>query len=212
MKKQSPRMLEILQLAPVVPVLVLPDPERAVPLAQALVDGGLPVIEVTMRTRNALESIAAIRRNVAGAVVGAGTVINADMAKDCHEAGCEFLVSPGSTGELIKVSRMIDVPFLPGVATASEAMGLHSEGFSVCKFFPAGPAGGVEYLRALAGPLPHLTFCPTGGIDATTAPDYLALPNVAAVGGSWVAPASALEAGDYERIRELAAAAANLRP
>lgn len=211
MKKQSPRMREILDLAPVVPVLVLPDPDVAVPLAQALVEGGLPVIEVTMRTRTALDSVVAIRRQVPGAVVGAGTVISADMAKECHEAGCEFLVSPGSTGELIKVSRIVDVPFLPGIATASEAMGLHAEGFSVCKFFPAGPAGGVDYLAALAGPLPHLAFCPTGGIDARTAPDYLALPNVAAVGGSWVAPRDAVEARDFERIHALAQDAAGLR-
>ena len=210
-REQSPRMREILALAPVVPVLVLPDPEVAVPLAQALVDGGLPVIEVTMRTQSALDSVVAIRKNVAGAVVGAGTVISADMAKECHEAGCEFLVSPGATGELIKVARIIDVPFLPGVATASEAMGLHAEGFSVCKFFPAGPAGGVGYLKALAGPLPHLSFCPTGGVDASSAADYLALPNVAAVGGSWVAPADAIESGDFDRIRELAARAAALR-
>lgn len=210
-KKQSPRMREILELAPVVPVLVLPDPEVAVPLAQALVDGGLPVIEVTMRTRTALDSVIAIRKQVPGAVVGAGTVISADMAKECHEAGCEFLVSPGATGELIKVARIVDVPFLPGVATASEAMGLHAEGYSVCKFFPAGPAGGADYLKALAGPLPHLSFCPTGGIDATSALDYLALPNVVAVGGSWVAPKDAVEAGDFERIRDLAAQAAAMQ-
>lgn len=208
--KKSERMLEILSLAPVVPVLVIDDVDVARPLAQALVDGGLPVIEVTMRTSAALDAIEDIRKHVDGAVVGAGTVLSAAMAKDCVDAGCEFLVSPGSTGAIIKVANKIDVPTLPGVVTPSEAMALSDEGFSVLKFFPAEAAGGVEMLRAFASPLPHITFCPTGGIGASQAADYLALPNVAAVGGSWVAPRVAIANGDWERIRDLATQAAGL--
>lgn len=210
MKKKSERMLEILGLAPVVPVLVIEDPESARPLAQALVDGGLPVIEVTMRTTHALDAIESIRKHVDGAVVGAGTVLSAAMAKDCVDAGCEFLVSPGTTSAILKVAGKIDVPTLPGAATASEAMALADEGFLAVKFFPAEAAGGVDYLRSLASPLPHITFCPTGGIGASQAADYLALPNVAAVGGSWVAPRVAIANGDWDRIRDLSAQAAAL--
>ena len=210
MKKKSERMLEILSLAPVVPVLVIEDAAHARPLAQALVDGGLPVIEVTLRTRCAFEAIEEIRRHVEGAVVGAGTVISPAMAKDCVAVGCEFLVSPGATPELLKVGGKIDIPLLPGVVTPSEAMSLYDAGFHALKFFPAEASGGVETLRAYASPLAHITFCPTGGIGATEAADYLALPNVAAVGGSWVAPRVAIANGDWDRIRDLATQAAAL--
>ena len=208
MKKQT-RMREMLELAPVVPVLTVEDVEVAVPLARALVAGGLPVLEVTMRTEAALAVVAAMKK-VEGAVVGAGTVVSPAMARDCHDVGCEFIVSPGTTADLIAVASKIDIPFLPGVATASEAMSLAADGFEVCKFFPAGPAGGIPYLKALSAPLPHMLFCPTGGIDASSAPDYLVLPNVLAVGGSWVAPADAMAAGDFERIERLASEASVL--
>ena len=209
-KSKNERMLEILSLAPVVPVLVIEDAAVARPLAQALVEGGLPVIEVTMRTPHALAAIEDIRKHVDGAVVGAGTVVSPAMARDCVDAGCEFLVSPGTTASFLKVASKVDIPTLPGVVTPSEAMALAEEGFETVKFFPAEAAGGVDYLRALASPLPHITFCPTGGIGATQAADYLALPNVAAVGGSWVAPRVAIANGDWERIRDLAAQAAAL--
>jgi len=173
-------------------------------LARALVVGGLPAIEITMRTPAALDCIRAITKEVEGAMVGAGTVLNRIHMDQAIDAGAQFLVSPGATHELIDASKRTNVPLLPGVATASEAMGLSEEGFKALKFFPAEQAGGTGYLKALSSPLPHLTFCPTGGINEQNAPDYLALDNVVCVGGSWVAPLQLVEKQDWDAISEIA--------
>ncbi|MEU8269715.1 bifunctional 4-hydroxy-2-oxoglutarate aldolase/2-dehydro-3-deoxy-phosphogluconate aldolase [Sphaerisporangium sp. NPDC049002] len=203
--------MTILDLAPVVPVVVIDDVETAVPLARALVAGGLPVIEVTLRTSCALDAIARIAAEVPDAVIGAGTVRTpADVAASTG-AGARFLVSPGSTPALVDAMLDSGVPFLPGAATASEVLALAERGLTELKFFPAGPAGGVAYLKALAGPIPEVRFCPTGGIRLETAPEYLALPNVGCVGGTWLTPADALASGDYSRIEKLASEAAALR-
>ncbi|WP_061288785.1 bifunctional 4-hydroxy-2-oxoglutarate aldolase/2-dehydro-3-deoxy-phosphogluconate aldolase [Herbidospora cretacea] len=204
-------MSSLLDLAPVVPVVVIDDVATAVPMARALVAGGLPVIEVTLRTEAGLESIRRIAAEVEGAVVGAGTVRRPADVEAAVEAGSRFLVSPGSPAALIDAMTSSGVPFLPGVATATEVMELFERGLREMKFFPAEPAGGVPYLKALGGPLPEVRFCPTGGIRLATAPDYLALPNVGCVGGTWLTPADALAAGDYAVIEKLAAEAAALR-
>ncbi|WP_405645544.1 bifunctional 4-hydroxy-2-oxoglutarate aldolase/2-dehydro-3-deoxy-phosphogluconate aldolase [Streptomyces uncialis] len=201
----------VLDLAPVVPVVVVQDAADAVPLARALVAGGLPAIEVTLRTPAALDAIRAIAAEVPGAVVGAGTVISADQVGQVMDAGARFLVSPGWTGRLLDAMRGSGVPFLPGVSTTSEVVALLEQGVTDMKFFPAEAAGGTPYLKSLAGPLPQARFCPTGGVTAASAPSYLALPNVACVGGSWMLPASAIAARDWERVRSLAAEAAALR-
>ncbi|GAA4192337.1 bifunctional 4-hydroxy-2-oxoglutarate aldolase/2-dehydro-3-deoxy-phosphogluconate aldolase [Streptosporangium oxazolinicum] len=203
--------MSLLDIAPVVPVVVIDDPETAVPLARALVAGGLPVIEVTLRTDAALDAIARIAAEVPEAVIGAGTVRTpADVAASVA-AGSKFLVSPGTTPGLVDAMEVSGVPFLPGVATASEVMALADRGVTEMKFFPAEAAGGLPYLKALGGPLPQVRFCPTGGIKLATAPGYLALPNVGCVGGTWLTPADALATGDYPRIEKLAAEAAALR-
>ncbi|MEU9020899.1 bifunctional 4-hydroxy-2-oxoglutarate aldolase/2-dehydro-3-deoxy-phosphogluconate aldolase [Actinomadura sp. NPDC048394] len=203
---------ELFGLAPVVPVVVLDDADHAVPLARALVDGGLPAIEVTLRTPAAVESIERIAAEVPDAVVGAGTVVTARDAERSLKAGARFLVSPGCTPRLRAAMADTGLPFLPGVSSASEAMALLEEGVTAMKFFPAEPAGGVPYLKALGGPLPQITFCPTGGIRPGNAADYLALPNVGCVGGTWLTPSDAVRAGDWDRVRALAAEAAELRP
>jgi len=203
--------MSLLDIAPVVPVVVIDDPETAVPLARALVAGGLPVIEVTLRTAAALDAITRIAAEVPEAVIGAGTIRTpADVAASVA-AGAKFLVSPGTTPGLVDAMEVSGVPFLPGVATASEVMALADRGVTEMKFFPAEAAGGLPYLKALGGPLPQVKFCPTGGIRLATAPDYLALPNVGCVGGTWLTPADALADGDYSRIEKLAAEAAALR-
>ncbi|MGI5327581.1 bifunctional 4-hydroxy-2-oxoglutarate aldolase/2-dehydro-3-deoxy-phosphogluconate aldolase [Actinomadura nitritigenes] len=203
---------ELFGLAPVVPVVVLDDADHAVPLARALVEGGLPAIEVTLRTPAAAESIERIAAEVPDAVVGAGTVVTARDAERSLKAGARFLVSPGCTPRLRAAMADTGLPFLPGVSSASEAMALLEEGVTAMKFFPAEPAGGVPYLKALGGPLPQITFCPTGGIRPGNAAEYLALPNVGCVGGTWLTPSDAVRAGDWDRIRGLAAEAAGLRP
>jgi 2-dehydro-3-deoxyphosphogluconate aldolase/(4S)-4-hydroxy-2-oxoglutarate aldolase len=203
---------ELFGLAPVVPVVVLDDADHAVPLARALVEGGLPAIEVTLRTPAAAESIERIAAEVPDAVVGAGTVVTARDAERSLKAGARFLVSPGCTPRLRAAMADTGLPFLPGVSSASEAMALLEEGVTAMKFFPAEPAGGVPYLKALGGPLPQITFCPTGGIRPGNAAEYLALPNVGCVGGTWLTPSDAVRAGDWDRIRGLAAEAAELRP
>ncbi|GAA1300800.1 ketohydroxyglutarate aldolase [Planotetraspora silvatica] len=203
--------MSLLDLAPVVPVVVVNDAETAVPLARALVAGGLPVIEITLRTAAALESIRRIAAEVPDAVVGAGTIRSAADVDAAVEAGSRFLVSPGTTPGLLDALLASGVPFLPGVATASEAMTLFERGVHEMKFFPAEAAGGVPYLKSLGGPLPDVRFCPTGGISLSSAPSYLALSNVGGVGGSWLTPADALASGDYDRIEKLAAEAAGLR-
>lgn len=200
----------VLDLAPVVPVVVIEDAGDAVPLAQALVAGGLPAIEVTLRTPAALEAIGEIAREVPGAVVGAGTVIRPGQVAEAVAAGSRFLVSPGWTDVLLEAMRASGVPFLPGVSTASEVVALLERGVREMKFFPAQAAGGTAYLKSLSGPLPQARFCPTGGIGPASAPDYLALPNVGCVGGSWMLPQDALAARDWGRVEELARAAAGL--
>ncbi|MFF9526388.1 bifunctional 4-hydroxy-2-oxoglutarate aldolase/2-dehydro-3-deoxy-phosphogluconate aldolase [Streptomyces achromogenes] len=201
----------LLDLAPVLPVVVLADAADAVPLARALVAGGLPAIEVTLRTPAALEGIRAIAGEVPEAVVGAGTVVTAEQVDAVTAAGARFLVSPGWTESLLTAMRASGVPYLPGVSTASEVVALLERGVREMKFFPAQAAGGTAYLRSLAGPLPQARFCPTGGIGPATAPEYLSLPNVGCVGGSWMVPAEAVAARDWGRIEELARAAAGLR-
>ncbi|MGW8702529.1 bifunctional 4-hydroxy-2-oxoglutarate aldolase/2-dehydro-3-deoxy-phosphogluconate aldolase [Streptomyces lavenduligriseus] len=201
----------VLDLAPVLPVVVLADAADAVPLARALVAGGLPAIEVTLRTPAALEAIRAIAAEVPEAVVGAGTVVTPEQVGAVTAAGARFLVSPGWTEALLTAMRASGVPYLPGVSTASEVVALLERGVREMKFFPAQAAGGTDYLRSLAGPLPQARFCPTGGIGPATAPEYLALPNVGCVGGSWMVPAEAVAARDWDRIEELARAAAGLR-
>ncbi|MEV6291058.1 bifunctional 4-hydroxy-2-oxoglutarate aldolase/2-dehydro-3-deoxy-phosphogluconate aldolase [Streptomyces sp. NPDC051896] len=201
----------VLDLAPVVPVVVVSDAADAVPLARALVAGGLPAIEVTLRTPGALDAVRAIAGEVPEAVVGAGTVLTPEQVGACVAAGARFLVSPGWTDTLLEAMRGSGVPFLPGVSTTSEVVALLERGVREMKFFPAQAAGGTAYLRSLAGPLPQARFCPTGGIGPQTAPEYLSLPNVGCVGGSWMVPADAVAAGDWARIEELARGAAGLR-
>ncbi|GHF71388.1 bifunctional 4-hydroxy-2-oxoglutarate aldolase/2-dehydro-3-deoxy-phosphogluconate aldolase [Streptomyces griseosporeus] len=200
----------VLDLAPVLPVVVVDDAADAVPLARALVAGGLPAIEVTLRTPAALESIRAIAGAVPDAVVGAGTVLTPGQVAESVAAGARFLVSPGWTDVLLEAMRGAGVPFLPGVSTATEVVALLERGVREMKFFPAQAAGGTAYLRSLAGPLPQARFCPTGGIGPDTAPDYLALPNVGCVGGSWMLPADAVAARDWGRVERLAREAATL--
>ncbi|MFJ8665605.1 bifunctional 4-hydroxy-2-oxoglutarate aldolase/2-dehydro-3-deoxy-phosphogluconate aldolase [Streptomyces sp. NPDC093600] len=206
-----PSVLDLAPEAPVVPVVVIEDTADAVPLARALVAGGLPVIEVTLRTSGALDAIRAIAAEVPGAVVGAGTVLSAAGVADAVGAGARFLVSPGWTDGLLDAMRASEVPFLPGVSTASEVVALLERGVREMKFFPAEAAGGVPYLKSLAGPLPQARFCPTGGVSLASAPSYLALPNVGCVGGTWMLPADALAARDWARVETLAREAAGLR-
>ncbi|WP_421998837.1 bifunctional 4-hydroxy-2-oxoglutarate aldolase/2-dehydro-3-deoxy-phosphogluconate aldolase [Reyranella sp.] len=196
--------------APVIPVLTVERVADAVPLARALVAGGLPVLEVTLRTPAALDVVAAIDAGVPGAIVGAGTVLDAGQAVAARRAGARFGVSPGCTPTLIEATRSAGLSLLPGVQTVSEAMVLAEQGFRLLKFFPAEPSGGIGWLKSVAAPLPGLRFCPTGGISAGTAQAYLSLPNVACVGGSWVAPREAVVSGDWAAIERLAAAASRL--
>ncbi|MFE5736250.1 bifunctional 4-hydroxy-2-oxoglutarate aldolase/2-dehydro-3-deoxy-phosphogluconate aldolase [Streptomyces celluloflavus] len=200
----------VLGLAPVIPVVVLHDAADAVPLARALVAGGLPAIEVTLRTPAALDAIRAIADEVPDAVIGAGTVLTPEQVDAARAAGSRFLVSPGWSPRLLGAMRDSGVPFLPGVSTASEVVTLLDEGITEMKFFPAEAAGGTAYLKSLAAPLPQVRFCPTGGIGLASAPAYLALPNVGCVGGTWMLPADALAAKDWGRVRELAREAAAL--
>jgi 2-dehydro-3-deoxyphosphogluconate aldolase/(4S)-4-hydroxy-2-oxoglutarate aldolase len=206
----SEAMIPILALAPVIPVIRIDDPRAAVPLAEALVAGGLRVLEITLRTEHGLPAIAAIARAVPDAVVGAGTVIAPDQLAALADIGCRFVVSPGFSPALLDAAERQSIPFLPGAATAAEVMTLLARGYVRQKLFPAEPAGGVPLLRSLREPLPQVTFCPTGGITLEKAGAYLALANVACVGGSWVVPADAIRGGDWERIRTLAAEAAAL--
>ncbi|MFI7286524.1 bifunctional 4-hydroxy-2-oxoglutarate aldolase/2-dehydro-3-deoxy-phosphogluconate aldolase [Streptomyces anulatus] len=208
----APSDASVLDLAPVVPVVVLHDAADAVPLARALVAGGLPAIEVTLRTPAALESIRAMAAEVPGAVVGAGTVISPEHVRDTVDAGARFLVSPGWTDALLEAMKASGVPFLPGVSTTSEVVALLERGVREMKFFPAEAAGGTAYLKALSAPLPQARFCPTGGISLASAPSYLALPNVGCVGGSWMVPGDAVAAKDWDRVARLAAEAAALAP
>jgi 2-dehydro-3-deoxyphosphogluconate aldolase/(4S)-4-hydroxy-2-oxoglutarate aldolase len=211
MASTSPSPASVLDLAPVVPVVVLQDVSDAVPLARALVAGGLAAIEVTLRTPVALDAIRAIAEEVPDAVVGAGTVITPEQVHDSVAAGARFLVSPGWTDVLLEAMRGSGVPFLPGVSTTSEVVALLERGVREMKFFPAEAAGGTAYLKSLSGPLPQARFCPTGGIGAGNAPAYLSLPNVGCVGGTWMMPADAVAARDWDRVERLAREAAGLR-
>ena len=197
--------------APVIPVLTIERASDAVPLARALAKGGLPVLEITLRTEAALEALRLIAAEVRDAIVGAGTVLNAGQLDQAQRAGAQFAVSPGCTPALAQAVTSSSMPFLPGVQTVSEAMALAEQGFRLLKFFPADAAGGLVWLKAVAAPLAGLRFCPTGGVAAETAPAYLALGNVACVGGSWVAPRDAVTSGDWTRIERLAAAAAGMK-
>jgi 2-dehydro-3-deoxyphosphogluconate aldolase / (4S)-4-hydroxy-2-oxoglutarate aldolase len=201
----------ILRLAPVVAVVTIDRAEDAVPLARALVAGGIPAIEVTLRTPAAIDATEMIAKEVEGAVVGVGTVLTAENLRSAERAGARFAVAPGASPALLQAAEQSAVPFLLGAATASEAMMFFERGFRLLKFFPAEPAGGVEYLKALSGPLPGIRFCPTGGVRPETAPAYLALPNVVCVGGSWLTPASLVKAADWNAITALARTAAALQ-
>jgi 2-dehydro-3-deoxyphosphogluconate aldolase / (4S)-4-hydroxy-2-oxoglutarate aldolase len=208
---RSAELQPIVAAAPVIPVIVIEDVAIAVPLARALVAGGLVVIEVTLRTSAAIGAIEAIAAEVEGAIVGAGTVLSKGQLVASARAGARFIVSPGVNDDLLKAAEDSPVPFLPGAATASEVMQLMDKGYTIQKFFPAEPAGGIAYLKALASPLPAVRFCPTGGISEKNAGAYLALPNVVCVGGSWVAPKDAIGLGDWPRITRLAREAVAMR-
>ena len=200
---------EICALAPIVPVLVVHDVAHARPLAEALVAGGLPALEVTLRTEAALDVIAEMAK-VEGGVVGAGTLLTPDDVARAKAAGARFGVSPGATDRLLGACEAADLPTLPGAATASEAMALLERGYDMLKFFPAEAAGGAPALKSMASPLPQISFCPTGGVSPDNANSYLSLPNVVCAGGSWVAPSALIKAGDWAGITELARAAATL--
>ena len=207
-------MIDTLSLpghGPVIPVIVLNRVEHAVPMAEALLEGGVKVLEVTMRTPVALKCIEAIAKAVPKAILGAGTLRSAADVRAASDAGCWFGVSPGYTREIGASCRDVGLALLPGVATASEVMAATADGLTFLKFFPAVPAGGVAMLKALHGPFPDVTFCPTGGLTPDNAPQFLALPNVRVCGGSWLTPADAMEQGDWARITRLAREASALR-
>lgn len=208
-KDASANAREICGLAPVIPVIVVKDVAHAVPLAEALVAGGLPVLEVTLRTPVALDVIRAMA-GVEGGVVGAGTLITPDDVHAAKEAGALFGVSPGITDELVAACEADELPLLGGVATVSEAMRMLARGYDVCKFFPAEANGGAPALKSFAGPLPQMSFCPTGGVSTRNAADYLALPNVLCVGGSWPADPALMAAGRWDEVERLARAASKL--
>jgi 2-dehydro-3-deoxyphosphogluconate aldolase / (4S)-4-hydroxy-2-oxoglutarate aldolase len=202
---------DIMLISPVIPVLTVSRVEHALPLARALVRGGVRVLELTLRTHCALDAIASIRAGVPEAVVGAGTLTRLDDFGAAGRAGAQFGVTPGLTPALIRAAALVEFPLLPGVMTPAELIAARESGYSACKLFPAQAAGGLAMLRALAGPFPDVVFCPTGGITPQNAADYLAQPNVLCVGGSWLAPSEALEQEDWPKIESLAREAAALR-
>ncbi len=208
-KDASRRTRDICALAPIVPVLVVEDAATARPLAEALVAGGLPALEVTLRTPAALDAIAAMAE-VAGGHVGAGTLVTPEDVRAAKRAGATFGVSPGATDALLAACEEEELPLLPGAATASEAMQLLARGYDMLKFFPAEASGGASALKAIGAPLPQITFCPTGGVSPDNAESYLSLPNVLCAGGSWVAPKKLIDAGDWAGIEALARTAAQL--
>lgn len=201
----------LLDAVPVMPVVVIDRLEDAVPVARALVDGGLPAIELTLRTPVALEAIRAIATEVPEILVGAGTIVTPSQAREAQDAGARFLVSPGATPSLLAAMTDTGLPFLPGTATVSEVLAVLEAGLTEMKFFPAETSGGAAFLKAISSPVPTARFCPTGGITAASAGDYLALPNVGCVGGSWLTPSDVLRDGDWARVEALAKAAAALR-
>jgi 2-dehydro-3-deoxyphosphogluconate aldolase/(4S)-4-hydroxy-2-oxoglutarate aldolase len=202
---------DYMQISPVIPVLTIHRLEHAAPLAQALVRGGLRVLEVTLRTACGLDAISAMRAASPDAIVGAGTLTRAADFRDCAAAGAQFAVTPGLTPELVAAARASDFPLLPGIMTPSELIAARAAGFVACKLFPASQAGGIGMLKALGGPFPDHVFCPTGGVTRANAAEFLALPNVLCVGGSWIVPPAALEAADWGSIESLARDAATLR-
>lgn len=203
--------LDLVQHGPVIPVIVIQRVADAVPLAQALLAGGVKVLEITLRTPVALECMRAIANAVPEAIVGAGTIRSVQDARAALDAGCRFGVSPGYSADIGLACRQIGLPLLPGVATAGEVMAANADGYDFLKFFPATAAGGIPMLKALAGPFTDVLFCPTGGITPETAPQFLALPNVKVCGGSWLSPQDAVDAKDWARISALARAASALR-
>jgi 2-dehydro-3-deoxyphosphogluconate aldolase / (4S)-4-hydroxy-2-oxoglutarate aldolase len=211
LSSRSEVVTSVLDVVPVMPVVVLESLDHAVPVARALVAGGLPAIELTLRTPVALDAIRAISSEVPEILVGAGTITTPAHAEQALEAGAQFLVSPGTTRSLLHAMRDTGLPFLPGTATVSEVLAALEAGCTELKFFPAEASGGAAYLRSVASPVPAARFCPTGGITLDSAPSYLALSNVGCVGGSWITPGEALAAGDWDRVTRLAAEAAALR-
>jgi 2-dehydro-3-deoxyphosphogluconate aldolase / (4S)-4-hydroxy-2-oxoglutarate aldolase len=211
MNAKTEKLLSTLRLQPVVPVIIIEDIKSAVPLARALVAGGLKALEITLRTAAGLDAIKAIAEEVEGGVVGAGTVLDARQWDLAVKAGSKFIVSPGAGTSVLDAADQSDIPLLPGTATATEVMQVRDRGYTVMKFFPAEQAGGAPYVNALASPLAGIQFCPTGGISLKNAMDYLSLSNVVCVGGSWVAPKAMVAAGDWAGITKLAAEAAALR-
>ena len=203
-------LLDIMRTSAVIPVIAIDEPEHAVPLARALVAGGIRVLEVTLRTKHGLAAIKAMSE-VEGAIVGVGTLTHPDEFAAARDAGAVFGVSPGLTAALIAAAKSSGLPLLPGVMTPSEVMAAREQGFRQLKLFPAVPAGGIGMLNAINGPLPDVMFCPTGGISQETASQFLALKNVACVGGSWLTPKDAIAAGNWDRITEIAKAASGLR-
>jgi 2-dehydro-3-deoxyphosphogluconate aldolase / (4S)-4-hydroxy-2-oxoglutarate aldolase len=201
-------LLAEIRATPVIPVVTVDDARHSIQLARTLVEAGLPIVEVTLRTESALDAIAAMVKAVPEAVVGAGTIVSPTQIAEVVEAGAKFLVSPGTPPKLADALAGAPVPVLPGCATVSEAMALVERGFELLKFFPAVPSGGISWLKSVFGPLPQARFCPTGGLDNANAGDFLALPNVICVGGAWMAPADAIAAGDFDRIARFARAAA----
>lgn len=210
MPQDAAAIRSILSLAPVVPVIILDDISQARPLAEALVAGGLPILEVTLRTPNALKVMEEMGK-VSGAIVGSGTVRTPLHMQQSVDAGCQFMVSPGISPRILDAADDIGIPLLPGIGSPSEAMTASERGYSYLKFFPAEALGGAPVLKAFASPLPDITFCPTGGIDPVKAKVYLGLPNVICVGGSWIMPADALASNDWGRIETLAREASQLR-
>ena len=206
-----PTISQIMHTAPVIPVITIKKLEHAIPLARALVEGGLSVLESTLRTEFALAAIAAIAKELPSAIVGAGTIINRSTYEQALAAGAQFIVSPGFTPELLACAAQHRLPFLPGVNTPGEIMQLLEAGINAMKFFPAEAAGGIPMLKAFSGPLPQALFCPTGGISISNAKDYLALPNVACVGGSWMLNKNLVDNQQWQEITTLARAAAGLK-
>lgn len=209
--QKTDELLKIMQGQPVIPVLKIDRLADAVPLARALARGGLPAVEITLRTPVALDAIRAVAADVPEAVVGAGTILNPEQFEEAVSAGARFIVSPGTTPSLIDAAASSPVPLLPGAITPGELMAAAERGYSLLKFFPAEQAGGAAFLKSLVSPFAGIRFCPTGGIGAGNAADYLSLPNVICVGGSWVAPDGLVAEGKWDEIEALAAAAAKLQ-
>lgn len=201
---------DILKLGPVMPVIVIDSADKAELLADALLAGGIRTAEITLRTPAAIKAIEKMARNCPDITVGAGTVRTARDAQIAADAGSRFVVSPGTTSSILEGCQSAGLPLLPGAASVSEMMALAEQGYSVQKFFPANAAGGISFIKSLSSPLPDLTFCPTGGITEITALDWLALPNIACVGGSWIAPQALIESGDFAKITNRARVAAHL--